>query len=110
MASRLHRVPRPYLALAILAGTLAAGTLGWSAAGRPGLPAAAPPALFSKPEPAKNPVTLQLQADERQLVGWVSGPRDFSGRPVDVRLEGVKAVRLEVGKGNTFTWPCKVEK
>src|SRR5262249_9525926 len=68
-------------------------------------PAAAPP----KPRPAANPVTLQLQADGRQVAGWVSGTRDLAGREVTVRLGG-KAEKRTLEKGNTFRWAYKVDK
>ena len=59
---------RTPLALAALAVTLTAGAFAWQAAGRP--EGTAPPSgallsAFPRPEKAANPVTLQLQADER---------------------------------------------
>src|SRR5207245_1162219 len=52
---------------------------------------------------------LQLQADEHQVVGWVSGTRDFAGRTVTVTINR-KVKELIVSKENTFTWPYKVSK
>jgi hypothetical protein len=114
MSSRLlPPLRRAGAALGVLASVLAAGVLAWDAREKPSEPtppAAKPARLFTKPEPAKNPITLQLQADERQVVGWVSGPRDYSGRPVYVRVGVEKVATLKVGRDNTFTWRYKVEK
>ena len=66
-----YRTP---LALGLLGSTLAAVALVYGAAAPQ--PDAAKPApflaAFPRTEAARNPVTLQLQADESKVVGWVS--------------------------------------
>ena len=102
------------VALGFLLFTLAGVAFAWAAAGpQPGtkerekvspfLPA------FPRTEAARNPVTLQLQADEHKVVGWVSGTRDHSGKNVLVKV-GDKAHELTLDKDNSFTWEYRVAK
>lgn len=58
---------------------------------------------------ARNPVQLTILKDAAKVVGWVSGVRDHAGEAVSVRIgNNIEKIKLE--RGNTFTWPYKVEK
>ncbi|MBY0525447.1 MAG: hypothetical protein K2R98_18720 [Gemmataceae bacterium] len=57
--------------------------------------------LFAKTEPARNPTTLTLQIDDRQVVGWISGTEDFENKVVHVTC-GKAEHKVAVQKGNTF--------
>jgi alpha-2-macroglobulin len=73
---------------------------------------AEPVPLYADTEPARNPVRLSLQDDGRKVLGWVSGTKDFKGKPVFISVDG-KAHNGEVVNvqaGNVFTWDYKLEK
>src|SRR5438128_417977 len=79
---------RKALPAALLGAALATAAIGWLTAGprntqaRPEVgPAPRPAPLFAQTEPAKNPTALHLQDDGHKVVGWVSGPHDYKGRP-----------------------------
>lgn len=113
LARLVPPVRRAPAALVLLASALTAGAVAWETGGTrdEGNPTPAKRVrVFPKPEPAKNPITLQLQADERKVVGWVSGPRDYSGRPVYVRVGEKTVATLKVDRDNSFAWPYRVEK
>lgn len=106
MSSRKPSSRRLLAALSLFGFSLAAGVLAWAAAG----PAPRPtPPPYSRVEAARNPITLQLQADEGQVYGWISGTRDHTGRAVSVKIDG-KTHDAAVGKDNTFSFRYKVEK
>ncbi|MFO0929695.1 MAG: alpha-2-macroglobulin family protein [Gemmataceae bacterium] len=89
---------------------LTAAALAWGFAGPTTTSSSGPgTTLFRRTEPAKNPVTLQLQADGRQVIGWVSGTDSFADRRVAFKLNG-KTSTVAVGKDNTFRWPYRVER
>lgn len=58
---------------------------------------------------ARNPVQLTVLKDAAKVVGWVSGVRDHAGEAVSVQM-GNKIEKIKLERGNTFTWPYKVEK
>jgi alpha-2-macroglobulin len=104
-----YRTP---IALGLLGSTLAAVALVWGAASPQPDPAAKPSpflAAFPRTEAARNPVTLQLQADEGKVVGWVSGIRDLRGKAVIIKV-GDKTHERTLDKDNTFTWDYAVAK
>ncbi|MFO0844191.1 MAG: alpha-2-macroglobulin family protein [Gemmataceae bacterium] len=101
---------RAPLALAALALALTAAGLTCGGRATPDAPKPTPRSVFGKPEWARNPVTLQLQADDRQVAGWVSGPVSYAGRPVQVLRDGKRVETIHVGRDNTFLWPFQVEK
>src|SRR3954467_12005349 len=107
MSSR--RVPlwfRTPVALGFLTFTLAAAAIGWAAGETKTAPKTKPsPFLpaFPRTEKARNPITLQLQADENKVVGWVSGTRDHGGKAVTVKV-GDKTHELTLDENNSFTW------
>lgn len=101
---------RAPVALAVLTCLLGAVALAWEAGrsarpARPGRTAS----LYPKTEPAKNPVTLQLQADGRQVVGWISGGEAFAGRQGTLTV-GDRVEAFTVGTDNTFRRDCRVER
>jgi alpha-2-macroglobulin len=113
-------VARTLTVLGALAAVLCWVAPGHQASSRPAAPApselapmprvAEPAPLFAEVEPAKNPVRLCLQDDGRKVLGWISGAVDYEGQPVRV-LQGDKRVdRVQIGKGNTFTWEYKLDK
>ena len=63
--------------------------------------------LFSWSEPAKNPVRLHVLADERRVVGWLSGA-DFTGQTVRVQAGDID-VTVPVTEANTFLWDYAVK-
>src|SRR5437870_3541136 len=103
---------RAPVVLGLFAFLLTAAALTWAAAGPQSAPEAKPKAFlpaFPRAEKARNPVTLQLQADESKVVGWVSGTRNHSGKSVTIKI-GDRAEELTLDKSNSFTWAYKVEK
>jgi hypothetical protein len=52
---------------------------------------------------------LTVLTDSAKVVGWVSGVGDHAGEQVAVRMDG-KVEKIKLERGNTFTWPHKVEK
>jgi uncharacterized protein YfaS (alpha-2-macroglobulin family) len=108
-------VSKAVAALAFLA-ILAAGGIfatGNGAADGPAAPAAATaPAVtpvFARTTPARNPATMCLLADERKVVGWISGKQDAAGKEVTVECNGLTQSVL-VQEGNVFTWRFKADK
>ncbi|MFO0876089.1 MAG: alpha-2-macroglobulin family protein [Gemmataceae bacterium] len=104
---------RPALgALAILGLALTSAAVAWEVAAQAARQKTASDStlrpIFTKPEPASNPTTLQLQADDRQVVGWISGTRSLAGTPVVIRLDGGRTERTQVDRNNTFTWNYRV--
>ena len=74
--------------------------------------AAAEPAasqVFGRTSPARNPSTMCLLADERKVVGWISGKKDFAGTEVTVECNGLTQSVL-VQDDNVFTWRFKTDK
>lgn len=99
---------RVRIALGLLTCATITGVLAWNVAGKDD---AKPKrvTVYPKPEPAKNPVTLQLQADDHRVIGWISGTADHSAKTVEVKHDG-KTESLPIAKDNTFTWDYKVAK
>ena len=70
---------RAPLALGAVAVALTAATLAWDVRAKPDAVKTAPTSVFGKPEPARNPVTLQLLADDRQVAAFVENARQLAG-------------------------------
>jgi alpha-2-macroglobulin len=79
--------------------------LGWHAlVGGDPTPAKPIDADYPTTIPAKNPATLQLQADDRTVHGWISGTASHAGKTVRIAL-GKETAGAKVGDDNTFSWP-----
>ena len=97
------------LAVIVLAASVVLPA-GWTAltGGEP--PPAKPiEAAFPKLTAAKNPPTLQLQADDRTVHGWVSGAESFAGQGVKVTTGDIVQT-VTVAADNTFSFPYDVER
>ena len=64
--------------------------------------------VFAETRPAENPVGLNLVLDAGKVLGWISGPEDYSGREVQVTY-GDKERTVLVQRDNTFTWHYRVD-
>ena len=111
--AKLHRLP-----LLLLAGCVPLALFVWLGAGGSAEPPPAKPketapaplaSLYPKTVPAKNPVELHVEADDRKVFGWVSGTRSFANRPVRITAGG-KTHEVRLRQDNTFAWEYRVEK
>jgi hypothetical protein len=85
-------------------------TTGWTAltGGEPPIRPAKPVAVSPRLESASNPTTLQLQADDQAVYGWVSGSKSYAGEAVQMTC-GNRSETVTVGEDNTFIWKHNVK-
>ena len=97
----LRAIAKTGLSLLLLASLV----VGWRTLVGGDPPAASKPLVADYPTtiPANNPVTLQLQADDRAVHGWISGTASQAGKMVRIALDK-DTTEVKVGDDNTFRW------
>jgi hypothetical protein len=64
--------------------------------------------VFADARPAENPAGLSLIVDDRKVLGWISGTKDYAGREVRITAGDHERIAI-LQDDNTFTWHYRVK-